>query len=269
MKIFAVLVGIALGLVSQASTLDVPAGIEVRLVLMSELNSGGSVLGQEVPFLVSEDVRVDGRVVIREGTVAVGRVRQVRREGAFSAMLFDKPSRLAVELEETWDVDGRPVRIQARMNGKERLLYHFNRSNTKIPKLDPEVKKVLDAPQKRRALELLVDALKGSRSIADLQDNLERGVIMEVARALRLSSTAELLLNNRIMDLVTLGTRLHSPGLAAVFAARAAVGAVQTTFRAAKEIAHVATHLPGFLSRKFGGRNINAPVGLELSVFTA
>lgn len=246
-----------------------PAGTEVRLILMDELNSGGSVLGQEVPFLVAEDVVVNGKLVIREGTVAVGRVRQVRREGALSAPLFDKPARLAVELEETWDVDGRPVFLQARMNGKERKLFHFNRSNTKIPKLDPEVQKALNKPEGRKALELLVDTLKGSRSIVDVKTNLERNVIMEVARALKLDNTVDLLLNNRILELVTLGAQLHAPGLAAFFAARAAVGAVQTTFRAAKEIAYVATHFPGFLSRKFGGRNINAPIGLRISAFAS
>lgn len=245
-----------------------PAGTEIRLILMKELNSGGSVVGEEVPFMVAEDVVVGGRVVISEGTLALGVVKQARREGALSAAVFDKPARLAVELKDTWTVSGQRVPIYARLNGKDRRLFQFNRGNTKVPQPeDGPTHEALKSPNKRRVLELLVDTLKGSRSIADIQDQAERNLIMEVARGLRLSNTLELLLSNRILDLVTLGAKLNSPGLATIFAARAAVGAVQTTFRAAKEIAHIATHFPGFLSRKFGGRNISAPLGLEISVF--
>lgn len=247
---------------------DLPRGTEIKLILMKELNSGGSVIREEVPFMVSEDVIVGGRVIIREGTIATGTVKQVRREGALSAMLFDKPSRLAVEFGQTWDAQGRSIPLFAKLNGKDRRLFQFNRGNTKVPQPeDRETHDALKAPNKRHVLELLVDTLKGSRSIADVKDRAERNLFMEVAHALRLSNTAELLLNNRILDLVTLGAQLNAPGLATIFAARAAVGAVQITFRAAKEVAHIATHFPGFLARKFGGRNISAPLGLEISAF--
>ncbi len=247
---------------------SVPRGVEIKLILMKELNSGGSVIREEVPFMVSEDVVVDGRVLIREGTIATGVIKQVRREGALSAMLFDKPARLAVELGQTWDYLGRKVPLFARLNGKDRRLYQFNRDNTKVPQPDDRAAHdILKAPSKRHVLDLLVDTLKGSRTIADIKDRAERNLIMEVAHGLRLTNVAELLMNNRILDLVTLGAQLNAPGLATIFAARAAVGAVQVTFRAAKEVAHIATHFPGFLARKFGGRNISAPLGLELSAF--
>lgn len=266
MKKFLALLGVLC--LSGPCMAQVPSGTEVRLVLLKELNSGGSVVGEEVPFLVSEDVVVDGNVVIKEGAVAIGKVRQARREGAFSATIFDKPARLAIEFVEVYDVDGRPISLLAKMNGKDRELFLFNRDNTKIPKIkDKETANALKSPNKRHVLELLVDTLKGSRSIADVQDNAERNLIMEVAHALRLGNTVDLLLNNRIMDLVSLGAKFSAPGIGTLFAARAAFGAAATTLRAAKEIARIATHLPGFLSRKFGGRNIDAPVGLEVSAF--
>lgn len=239
-------------------------------MLLKELNSGGSVVGEEVPFLVANDVVVQGKVVIAEGTVATGVVKQARREGALSAILYDKPARLAVQLEQTWDVDGRMVPLSSRLNGKDQKLYAFNRENTKIPlPEDRETANALKVPEKRKVLEMLVDTLKGSRSIADVKDNAERRMIMEVARALKLHNTVELLLDNRILDLVTLGAKLSNPGIATFYAARAAFGAAQTTFRAAKEVAHIATHFPGFLSRKFGGRNINAALGLEISALAS
>lgn len=277
MKLLGLLLGCALALGSEAQersyderSRQLPRGTEIRLILLKELNSGGSVVGEEVPFLVAEDVIVRGKLVIREGTVATGRVKQARREGALSAMLFDRPARLAVELEQTWDVDGRMVPLSARLNGKEQRLYHFNRDNTKIPlPEDNETRNALKTPEKRKVLEMLVDTLKGSTSIADVKDNAERKLIMEVARALRLHNTVELLLNNRILDLVSLGAKLSNPGIATYYAARAAFGAAQLTFRAAKEVAHIATHFPGFLSRKFGGRNINAALGLEISALAS
>ena len=247
-----------------------PRGTEIKLVLLKELNSGGSVVGEEVPFLVSEDVVVLGKVVIAEGTVATGRVKQARREGALSAMLYDRPARLAVELEQTWDVDGRMVPLSAKLNGNDQKLLQFNRANTKIPLPgDRETANALKTPAKRKVMEMLVDSLKGSRSIADVKDNAERQLIMDVARALKLHNTVELLLNNRILDLVSLGAKLSNPGIATFYAARAAFGAAQITFRAAKEVAHIATHFPGFLSRKFGGRNINAALGLEISALAS
>lgn len=277
MKLLGLLLGLALTLGSEAQerayqerSRQLPRGTEIRLILLKELNSGGSVVGEEVPFLVAEDVIVRGKLVIREGTVATGRVKQARREGALSAMLYDRPARLAVELEQTWDVDGRMVPLSARLNGKEQRLYHFNRDNTKIPlPEDNETRNALKTPEKRKVLEMLVDTLKGSTSIADAKDNAERKLIMEVARALRLHNTVELLLNNRILDLVSLGAKLSNPGIATYYAARAAFGAAQLTFRAAKEVAHIATHFPGFLSRKFGGRNINAALGLEISALAS
>jgi hypothetical protein len=39
---------------------QVPSGTEIKLILLKELNSGGSVIDEEVPFMVAEDVIVRG-----------------------------------------------------------------------------------------------------------------------------------------------------------------------------------------------------------------
>lgn len=247
---------------------QVPNGTEIKLVLLKELNSGGSVVGEEVPLAVAEDVWAGGRVVIREGTLAVAKIKQARREGALSASVFDKPARLAIELQHTWDVTGRLVPLKAKLNGKDQRLYQFNRDNTKIPKLaDRKAQEVLRQPKSREAVEVLVDSLRGVRTTEDLAKNVERAALLEVARALRLENTVELLISNRLMDLVNLGTTLSKPGFAAILGARAAVGTVSVVLRSAREIVRIGSHLPGFLSRKFGGRNINAAIGLEFSTF--
>ncbi len=254
--------------VAIAAAQSLPRGTEIRLVLLKELNSGGSIVGDEVPFAVAEDVIVNGQVLVREGTLATARVVQARREGALSASIFDKPARLAIELERTSDVNGNPVYLCARVNGKDQRLFSFNRKNTRIPKLeDKQAIETFKTPAKRRVVELLVDTLKGSRSLESFHDNAERNVIMEVARALKLNNTVDLLLNNRMIDLINLGAQLSAPGLGTLLGVRTAVSAVQVTFRAAKEIARIGSHLPGFLSRKFGGRNVDAAIGLQISAF--
>lgn len=262
------LFSLVLLLAAAFSSSQVPLGTEIKLVLLKELNSGGSVVGEEVPLAVANDIVVGGRVLIREGTLAVAKVKQARREGALSASVFDKPARLAIEVQHTWDVNGRIVPLKARLNGKDQRLFQFNRDNTKIPRLaDRKAQEVLRQPQSRRAVEVLVDSLRGVNTQAGLAQNVERAAILEVARALKLENTVELLISNRLMDLVNLGTTLSKPGFAAVLGARAAVGTVGVVLRSAREIVRIGSHLPGFLSRKFGGRNINAAIGLEFSTF--
>lgn len=262
-----ILVGLIL-MLGQLALAHVPSGTEIRLVLLKELNSGGSVVGEEVAMAVAEDVRAGGQVVIAEGTLAFGKVKQARREGALSASVFDKPARLAIELSHSYDVHGRRIPLKGRLNGKEQQLYAFNRDNTKIPRLaDRRAEEALKQPETRRAAEVLVDAIRGVRTEQDLLKNLQRATILEVARALRLQNTVDLLLSNRLTDLVNFGAALQRPGLATVFGARAAVGTVNIVLRSAREIVRIGSQLPGFLARKFGGRNINAAIGLEFSVF--
>ncbi len=244
-----------------------PRGTEIRLVLLKDLNSGGSMVGEDVPFMVAHDVMLGDRVILPEGTLIAGTVKQARREGALSAMVWDKPARLAVEFDTVEDVNGNRVVLKARMNGSQQRLYQFNRENTKIPKVDDETEGIYRTSQGLKVSQLLMETVQGARSVADLQDGAETALVMEIARKLKLHNVVDLLRHKKFLDLVLFAGKLSTPGLQTLLGARAALGAAKTTYRAYKEIAYVATHFPNFLSRKFGGRNINAPMGVELSVF--
>lgn len=246
---------------------NLPRGTEIRLVLLKDLNSGGSVLGEEVPFMVARDIVVGDRVIIPEGTLVAAEVKQVRREGALSAAVFDKPARLAVEFSTVEDIDGNRVVLKSRLNGKQQQLYHFTRDNTKIPKVDDDTEGIYRTSEGLKVGQLLTDAIKGARSPDDLVSNLQTAAVMDVARRLKLFNTVDLIRHKRILDLVSFAAQLSTPGLQTLLGARAALGAGKTVYRAFKEVAHITTHFPNFLSRKFGGRNINAPMGVELSVF--
>lgn len=265
MRLVAAFIGVLFASLGVAQNL--PRGTEIRLVLLKDLNSGGSVLGEEVPFMVAHDIVVGDRVIIPEGTLVAAEVKQVRREGALSAAVFDKPARLAVEFSTIEDIDGNRVVLKSRLNGKQQQLYSFTRDNTKIPKDPDGTEGIYRTSEGLRVSQLLLDTVKGARSVEDLYRNAETNAIMEVARKLKIFNTADLIRNRRFIDLISFATQLSTPGFQTLLGARAALGAGKTTYRAYKEIAHIATHFPNFLSRKFGGRNINAPMGVELSVF--
>src|SRR3569832_1581552 len=91
---------------------DVPAGTPVKLMLLKEISSHASMPGDLVPLVVTQDVEVDGKVVIPEGTMAFAKVCQSRREGALSAPVFDKPARLSLKLEHLRDAEGNEVKLR-------------------------------------------------------------------------------------------------------------------------------------------------------------
>lgn len=250
-----------------ASAQIMPRGTEIKLVLLKDLNSGGSMVGEEVPFMVARDIVVGNRVVVPEGTLVAGTVKQARREGALSAIMWDKPARLAVEFGIIEDIDGNRVVLKTKLNGSQQHLYQFNRDNTKIPKRDDETEGIYRTSDGLKVSQILMDTVRGARSIGDLQDGVETALVMEVARKLKLYNVVDLLRHKKFLDVVLFAAKLSTPGLQTLLGAQAALGAAKTTYRAYKEISYVATHFPNFLSRKFGGRNINAPMGVELSVF--
>lgn len=56
-------------------------GLEIPLVIVSPLSSKTSVKGDMVALQTSEDVRVDGVIVIAKGTAASGQVSDARAKG--------------------------------------------------------------------------------------------------------------------------------------------------------------------------------------------
>lgn len=216
--------------------------------------------------MVAEDVWNNGKVVIKEGTLTVGVVKHTRREGAFSAPLFDKPARLSIELDEIRDERDRPISVLARIAGSEKKIYHFTRANTKVEP-NEEVTKGLVAVNGIRTTQFLVDVVRGAHSVSELDDSLITESVMELARVLRLGSTAELVRTNRLVELAKFAALIAKPGLAALLATPHVVSIGLLAVRSVKEILRIGRQVPGFFNRKLGGRNISAPMGLEFSVF--
>lgn len=83
-----------------------PAGTIVRLENTSEISSENLIAGQTVDFFVSGDVKVDGKIVVRNGSVAKGYVTRVQK-----AKGLGKEGSLEIEIRSIQAVDGSEVKL--------------------------------------------------------------------------------------------------------------------------------------------------------------
>ena len=88
-------------------------GTPIKVVTTREITSKEAKPNDAVPFTVSEDVVINGQVVIRTGTAAAGSVVNAEKSG-----YMGKSGKLAIQVESTETVDGHPLRLRA-AKGKE------------------------------------------------------------------------------------------------------------------------------------------------------
>lgn len=83
-------------------------GTPLHVVTAQETTSKDAKPNDSVQFTVDEDVSIDGQVVIRKGTPAVGSVINAEKRG-----YLGKSGKLAVQVESTQTVDGQPLKLRA------------------------------------------------------------------------------------------------------------------------------------------------------------
>lgn len=232
-------------------------------MILKEISSNSSMLGDVVPFVVTEDILVEGRVVIPEGAMAFAKVSQCRREGALSAPLFDKPARLAIKFEHLRDVDGNIVRLVPKP-GKEGDL-QFTREMTVSPtKQESEVFAMAwENPEARSVLHkvrrLFVDSTmnltekeamilaRNNIKIPALQQAIRDGLFGEVAgfiNDLKKGRTLEALLRL---------TPVTRPAYLAV--------------KAVRELGRLSGGVGSYIGGRFKGRNIRCVPGVEITAY--
>jgi len=88
-----------------ATPVTLVLGTEVKLATTEPLSSKSNVKGDLVPLRVTEDVLVDGKIVIPAGTAAVGQIVDARAKGAMgmNGRLVLRPLYL--------QINGRTVRL--------------------------------------------------------------------------------------------------------------------------------------------------------------
>lgn len=95
--------------------ITVPSGTPIRLQLAETISTANARVGQRVPFLVVEDVVLDGVTVIPAGTVVTGAVTKVSEKRP-AAM----PGKLAVSVDSLTLDDGQELRLQGEVHVKGR-----------------------------------------------------------------------------------------------------------------------------------------------------
>ncbi len=83
-------------------------GTAIKVIVTGEISSKDAKPGEPVSFTVTEDIMIDGQVVVRLGSQAIGSVVNAEKGG-----YMGKSGKLAIQVESTKSVDGHPVKLRA------------------------------------------------------------------------------------------------------------------------------------------------------------
>lgn len=83
------------------------AGTLVTLETTTRLSSDAATIGTIVPFRVMTDVVVNGRIVIRNGTQAIGRISGIQ------AGTYNDPQLIQIEVKFVQAVDGQQINLSS------------------------------------------------------------------------------------------------------------------------------------------------------------
>lgn len=240
--------------------LTVAKGTSIPLILAKQLNAGDARSGEFVPFLVAEDVMVDGRVAIPKGTLAEGEVTWSRSEGSLSG-LMNQPARLEVKIKGLkLNSGGAPLAIVLDDPG---AAFAFTRDNTGKPATDEaKVEELLKDELNKQLAEKLTELFDGKSpdlSTPDAQSALQR-----VASEMGLMDTTKLLDQGKTNVGQLAGTieRLQRGDLSGV-----AKGDLSLSLGAVMELANLVGGLGDKLSRTLKGRTIRAYPGTRIEAF--
>jgi hypothetical protein len=98
---------------STPSVVVLPDSTSVKLALSANLSSGNATQGQVVEFRVAEDVLINGTVVIKQGTLALGKVTFVQGKRHLG-----RAGSLDIVADKTHAVDGSKVELHAEAGSK-------------------------------------------------------------------------------------------------------------------------------------------------------
>jgi hypothetical protein len=101
------------GPASETSELLIPDGTELTVTTTEEITSKTATEGDPLSFRVTQDVKINGRVVIAEGTLVKGVVANAKKAG-----MMGKGGSLGIRVESTATVDNQKIKLRS-SKGKE------------------------------------------------------------------------------------------------------------------------------------------------------
>ncbi len=244
-------------------------GARVELLLLRQLSAGGSKKDTAVPFQVAKDV-VDGagNVVIRQGTIAEGKVVWSRSEGTLSGML-GQPARLAVKFEATQAVDGIKVSLCASAE-KPDDPYHFTQKNTGKPWERKDFDKVAES-EGRQMLEAFASSLNQYLETGEggLADGHYREWLQRIAQDPGMEALRRYVDSNALdkREESELGSVLRD--ISAGRLDRISGGEAMLAFSALTQLSRVVQAAEHSLSRRLKGRTIKAYIGTPASAYVS
>lgn len=240
----------------------VSKGTQVHLILAKQLNAGDAQPGEFVPFLVAEDVIVDGQIAIPKGTLAEGEVTWSRSEGSLSG-LMNQPARLEVKIKSLkLDSGELTLAIDSEDLGKA---YAFNRDNTGKPAADEtKVDELLKDELNRQLAEKLTELFDGKTP--DLTSPDSKLALDKIAGEMCLNDTRKLLDQGQanVGQLASTIERLQKGDLSGV-----AKGDLSLSLGAVMELANLVGGLGDKVSRTLKGRTIRAYPGTRIEAMVA
>jgi hypothetical protein len=252
-----------LGLLSAIARAQVPRGTAIHLMLLKDISSTASMVGDVVPLVVTEDIEIEDHLLIPEGTMLFAKVVQSRREGALSAPLFDKPARLAIGLGHLRDMDGREVKLlptpkrEGNLEIKRELTVKPNSAQSKEFEMALGNPESHSAAQKLRALfSDAATSLSEKEAEILIQHNVRMPIVQEAIRTGAFGRVVHFirdLKRGHLVDAALVVAPLSPPAMLAV--------------RAVRELCRVSGGISGYIEGRFKGRNIRCSAGVEFTVY--
>lgn len=238
---------------------EIPAGTEIKLQLLDSISSGHPE-GSEVPLVVAEDVKDrNGKVGIRRGSVYVGKIENSRAAGALSGFM-NEPARLSISVPDLKATDGTIVAI--RLNDDDEPLY-FGREETAKYASTSKLDKAMSEEAVAKLLRQLADDMEEGRT-PNLESDSGKQLLGEVARALDLKDTADLLREDRSDDIQRAISAIKGGSVLDI----ASGGTAGSALGAAYEIINVAEEVRDRVAGVFKGRNIRVYAGMPITAWT-
>jgi hypothetical protein len=245
----------------QVEEATLAAGTPVQAILLQEISAGATDEGEEVALMVSEDVKdAKGRVVVPKGSPVVAEVTLSRSEGTLSA-LMNQPARLNVRFKTLRAADGTTVELSADLEDRE-AEFEFTRANTGRGEPSRKLESLLEDEANEEAMAALQQLFESGdvRSLdsADTRDRLQR-----IADEIGLEGTSRVIRQNELSQVGDLLQAVRRGSNLATLASGGSLAVVD----AALELASVAGHVGGRLSRMVKGRTIRAHVGTPVTAY--
>ncbi len=86
----------------------VPEGTAINVVTAHDVTSKEAKPNDPVNFTVNEDLVINGQVIVKKGTPAIGSVINAEKGG-----YLGKAGKLGIQVESTQTVDGQPLKLRA------------------------------------------------------------------------------------------------------------------------------------------------------------